>query len=482
MAHVEGQSRYQTTLFPETLDDAIARENPVRVIDRFVDKLDLAELDFSKVVSEETGRPPYAPGDLLKLYIYGYLNQVRSSRRLEREAKRNFEVMWLINRLTPAFKTIADFRKDHAVAIVGVCGAFIRFCREEALFGAELLAIDGTKIGAVASRKKVMTPKRIAKETAAIDQKIAAYLAEMDAADRQERSQERAQERADVPPADMAAAIAALQTRRAKLQQEARTLAQEGLSQRVTSEPEAKLMRTAHGHQVAYNAQIAVDAEHHLIVAFELTNEGNDQQQLHPMAQQGKAAVGADQVTVVADTGYSNGEHGARCERDRITAVVPRAATVNPKGKDYFSRDRFSYDAASDTWRCPAGETLACHMVSEALQQKRYSTHACGSCALKAQCTGAARRYIYRGFYEDDRAAMHQRATADPDWMKRRRELAEHPFGTMKWLMGHSRFLVRGLRKAKAELALTVLGYNLKRAVAICGVLPLLQALQQSPD
>jgi transposase len=477
MAHVEGQSRYQTTLFPETLDDVIGEDNPVRVIDYFVDKLDLAELGFSKVVAEETGRPPYAPGDLLKLYIYGYLNQVRSSRRLEREARRNFEVMWLVNRLTPAFKTIADFRKDHAVAIVGVSRAFIRFCREQALFGAELLAIDGTKIGAVASRKKVMTPKRIAKETAAIDHKIAAYLTEMDAADRQERSQERS----DVPPADMAAAIAALQARRAKLQQEARTLAREGLNQRVTSEPEAKLMRTAHGHQVAYNAQIAVDAQHHLIAAFDLTNEGNDHQQLHPMAQQGKAAVGADQVTVVADTGYSNGGHGARCEHEQITAVVPRAATVNPEGKDYFSRDQFSYDAASDTWRCPAGQMLTCHMVSEALQQKRYSTNACGSCALKAQCTGAARRYIYRGFYEDSRAAMHQRATADPVWMKRRRELAEHPFGTMKWLMGHPRFLVRGLRKAKAELALTVLGYNLKRVITICGVLPLLQALQESP-
>jgi transposase len=475
MGHVSGHSRYQTTLFAQALDEVIGGKHPIRVIDMFVDGLDLAELGFCKVEAEATGRPPYAPGDLLKLYLYGYANQVRSSRRLEREAQRNIEVMWLINRITPAFKTIADFRKDHAPAIVGVCRAFIRFCREQALFGAELLAIDGTKIGAVASRKKVITPKRLAKQMAAIDRKIAAYLAQMDAADREER--------ADVVlPADTSAAIEALQAQREKLQLEAHALARDGLNQRVVGEVEAKLMRTPHGHQVAYNAQIAVDAKHHLIAAFDLTNEGNDLQQLHPMAEQGKAAVGADQVTVVADTGYSNGEQGAHCEHDKITAIVPRPETVNPEGKQYFTRDRFDYDAASDSWRCPAGATLTCHMVSNAQQQKRYATDACGACALKPQCTDAARRYIYRSFYEDAREGMHRRATGDPVWMKRRREMVEHPFGTLKWLMGHPRFLVRGLRKAKAELALGVLSYNLKRAINIIGVPALLQVLQPAPE
>ena len=474
MGHVSGHSRCQATLFPQPLDEVIGDEHPIRVIDRFVDELDLAELGFSKVEAEATGRPPYAPGDLLKLYVYGYVNQVRSSRRLEREAQRNIEVMWLVNRVTPAFKTIADFRKDHALAIVGVCRAFTRFCREQALFGAELLAIDGTKIGAVASRKKVLTPKRLAKQMAAIDRKIAAYLAQMDAADREER--------ADVVlPADTSAAIEALQAQREKLQLEAYALARDGLNQRVVGEVEAKLMRTPRGHQVAYNAQIAVDAKHHLIAAFDLTNEGNDLQQLHPMAEQGKAALGADQVTVVADTGYSNGEHGAHCEHDKITAIVPRPETVNPEGKQYFTRDRFDYDAASDSWRCPAGATLTCHMASNAQRQKRYATDACGSCALKAQCTDAARRYIYRSFHEDAREAMHRRATRDPLWMKHRREMAEHPFGTMKWLMGHPRFLVRGLRKAKAELALGVLSYNLKRVINIVGVPTLLQILQPAP-
>ena len=474
MAHVTGQSRYQSTLFPEVLDEVVSIDDPVRVIDAFVDTLDLAALGFSKVAAEEMGRPPYAPGDLLKLYVYGYLNRVRSSRRLEAETQRNVEVMWLINRLTPAFKTIADFRKDHAGAIVGVCRAFIRFCREQSLFGAELLAIDGTKIAAVASRKQVITPKQIEKMNASIERKIADYLALMDAADREEP-------RAAGAPADVTAAIEALKAQKLRLQGQAQRLAASGLKQLVVTEPEAKLMRTPHGHAVAYNAQTVVDAQHKLIVAFDLTNEGNDQQQLHPMAVQGKDAVGADEVTVVADTGYSNGEHGALCEQDSITAVVPRAATVNPTGAQYFSRDQFAYDAESDSWRCPAGETLSLFKTSHTQQKKEYTTQACGTCPLKAQCTKAARRVIVRGFHEDAREAMHRRAVADPIWMKHRREMAEHPFGTMKWLMGLPRFLVRGLRKAKTELALGVLSYNLKRVINLFGVPALLRALELSP-
>jgi hypothetical protein len=420
------------------------------------------------------GRPPYAPGDLLKLYIYGYLHRVRASRRLEAETRRNVQVMWLINRLTPAFKTIADFRKDHAEAIVKVCRAFIGFCREQSLFGAELLAIDGTKIAAVASRKQVMTPKRIEQMNAAIDRKIADYLASMDEADREEPA-------AAGKPADVAAAIEALKAQKERLQAQAQDMAARGLKQMVMTEPQARLMRTPHGHAVAYNAQTAVDAEHKLIVAFDLTNEGNDYRQLYPMAVQGKEAVGADEVTVVADTGYSNGEHGALCEQDKVTAIVPRPETVNPKGSQYFSRDQFSYDRESDSWRCPAGETLSLFKTSHTQKKKEYTSRACGACALKAQCTNTARRVIVRHFYEDEREAMHRRAVADPIWMKRRRETVEHPFGTMKWLMAGPRFLVKGLKKAKAELALGVLCYNLKRVTNILGVQALLGALALSP-
>jgi transposase len=443
------------------------------VIDAFVDGLDLEDLGFSKVAAEEMGRPPYAPGDLLKLYIYGYLHRVRASRRLEAETRRNIQVMWLLNRLTPAFKTIADFRKDHAEAIVGVCHAFIRFCREQSLFGAELLAIDGTKIAAVASRKQVMTPQRIEKMNAAIDRKIAEYLASMDEADREEPG-------SAGKGADVAAAIEALKAQKDRLQGQAQDLAARGLKQLVMTEREAKLMRTPHGHAVAYNAQTAVDAKHKLIAAFDLTNEGNDYRQLHPMAGQGKEAVGADEVTAVADTGYSNGEHGALCEQDGITAIVPRAETVNPNGKQYFSRDQFSYDRESDSWRCPAGTTLSLFKTSLTQKKKEYTSRACTTCALKPQCTGAARRVIVRDFYEDAREAMHQRAIANPIWMKQRRATAEHPFGTMKWLMAHPRFLIKGLRKAKAELALGVLNYNLKRVINVLGVPALLQALTQA--
>jgi transposase len=474
MTHVIGQSRYQTTLYAETLDEVIAPDSAVRVIDAFVESLDLGGLGFSKVEVEATGRPPYDPGDLLKLYIYGYQNQMRSSRRLEREARRNVEVFWLINRVTPVFKTIADFGKDHPEAIAGVCRAFIEFCRKQSVFGGAVLAIDGSKIAAVASRKQVITKKKLAERDAAIERKIAEYLTAMDEADAEETSVEPAK-------TDVAAALAVLKAQRAELQQQAEQLVREGLKQTVLTEPEAKLMRTPRGHQVAYNAQIAVDAQHDLIVAFDLTNEGNDLQQLHPMARQGKAAVGADQVTAVADTGYSNGAHAKQCEQDGIKAIVPHAERVNPKGQQYFSRDQFSYDRENDTWDCPAGEVLKLFKTSQTKQKKEYRTPACSSCPLKSQCTEAAHRIIVRGFHEDDREAMHQRAMADPRWMKLRREIAEHPFGTIKWLMGFPRFLVRGLLKAKAELALTVTGYNLKRLIAIKGTPALLKALRPDP-
>ena len=411
MAHISGQSRHQVALFPEVLDEVVGPNDPVRVIDAFVDTQDLEALGFSNVVAEEMGRPSYAPGDLLKLYIYGYLHRVRASRRLEAETHRNVQVMWLLNRLTPGFKTIADFRKDHAEAIVGVCRAFIRFCRQQSLFGGELLAIDGTKIAAVASRKQVITPQRLEKMNAAIERKITDYLASMDEADRDEPPSGGAQ-------VDVAAAIEALKAQQARLQDHAERLAASGQKQLVLTEPEAKLMRTPHGHAVAYNAQTAVDAKHKLIVAFDLTNEGNDYRQLHPMAVQGQDAVGTDEVTVVADSGYSNGEHAEQCEQDGITAVVPRAETVNPNGAEYFSRDRFEYDRESDSWRCPAGATLNLFKTSHTQKKKEYTSTACGACPMRPQCTEAARRVIVRGFHEDARQAMHERASADPTWMK----------------------------------------------------------------
>jgi transposase len=479
MVHVTGRSRDQLALIPTTLNEAVSADHPVRVIDAFVDSLDLKEMGFSGVVAEEMGRPSYAPGDLLKLYIYGYVNRVRSSRGLEREAGRNVELMWLVHGLTPAFKTIADFRKDQPKAIVEVCRNFIRFCRDLSLVGGTLIAIDGTKIEAVASRKQVITPKNVAEKMAALDGKIAAHLAAMDQADREEQTDGVAA----IDQAAVAEALRVLREKRAKAQQHAELLAAQELSQLVLTEPDAKLMRTArHGHQVAYNAQTVVDADNKLIVAFDLVNDGNDQCQLHPMAMQGKQALEVEQVTVVTDAGYSNGEHGQRCEDDGITAIVPRHKTVNPEGKQYFSRDEFSYDACSDTWQCPADKTLTCREVSHTEQKKKYWTTACGGCALKPKCTQATKRLVVRHFYEDAREAMHQRAVRDPAWMQRRREIVEHPYGTIKWLMGYPRFLVKGLEKAKAELALEIMSYNLKRVLKILGVEAVLQVLQPLPS
>ena len=469
MGHVEGRSRYQRALVAPSLDEQVGAEHAVRVIDAFVAALDLAGLGFEKVTAGETGRPPYHPRDLLKLYLYGYANQIRSSRRLEREAKRNIEVRWLTDELTPSFKTIADFRKDHPEAIVGVTRAFVRFCREWSLLGAELVAIDGSKIEAVASRKKVVTTKTLETQMAALDRKIADHLAAMDAADRSEADEAR--------PQDVAAALQALRDKRCEVAAQAKALAEAGLSQLVVGEREARLMKTArHGHQVAYNAQTAVDGRHGLIAAFELTNAGNDAGQLLPMAESAQEALQAETLIVVADSGYSNGEQGLACQAAGIAAAAPRPETVNPKNPGLFTRDAFAYDAQSDSFTCPAGETLARLKVSQTEQTTYYAAKACAGCALKPSCTKAARRTIARGFYEAAKDAMHQRAS--PALMKRRRCLAEHPFGTIKGRMGYPRFLLRGLRKAKAELAMDVLAFNLQRAITLLGAPTLLAKLR----
>jgi transposase len=481
MGHVEGISRDQRILISPSLDERVGADHPIRVIDAFVESLDLGGLGFSKVVAAATGRPPYRPGALLKLYIYGYLNRIRSSRQLEREAVRNIEVQWLLDSLTPCFKTIADFRRDHAKAIVGVCRSFVRFCREQSLYGAELLAIDGTKIEAVASRKKVLTPKGLAKEIAALDRRIAEHLAAMNETDRQEASADRSPSVAD--------ALAALKDRRQALEDQAKALAEEGVNQKVIGESEARLMRLARGgHQVAYNAQTAVDAKHGLIAAFDVTNDGNDHGQLERMALAGRAELSApaepgtapQPITVVADTGYSNGELGHACAEAGITAIVPRPQTVNPEG-EYFSRDAFTYDATQDVWICPAGETLTRLSPSSEARARRYSTKVCAGCSLKPRCTEAKNRMIIRDRFEDAREAMHRRAIEDPSFMRRRRELAEAPFGTIKWMMGRAKFLVRGLEKAKAEFSMLVLAFNLKRAIAILGAQALIQRLQPAP-
>jgi transposase len=471
MNPIQGRSRQQSTLFPEVLDDFIPSDHPVRVIDAFIDSLDLKRLGFSGVVAADTGRPGYHPSDLLKLYVYGYLNQLRSSRRLERECARNIELLWLLNRLSPSFKTIAEFRTEHVAALVEVCRTFTRFCRELGLFAAQWVAIDGTKLQAVASRKQVFTAERLAREQVAIDKRIAEYLAALTTADIEE----------DAATTHAASVVEALQVLAAQREQRhalAEQLQREGVNQHVNGEPDAKLMCTAHGHAVAYNAQIAVDEQHQLIVHAEVTNDGNDRQQLQPMADGAKAVLQVATLNVVADTGYANGEQARTCTAAGITPIVPRPEIVNPKAAGCYTREQFTYDAETDTYHCPAGQTLHCRRTSQTLQNQQYWTTACGGCALKAQCTKSAQRVIVRSFFEADMAAMHQRAMSDPHWMRQRRCLAEHPFGTLKWMMGTPRFLMRGLKKVRGEFALSVLTYNLKRVLNILGVATLLERLR----
>lgn len=384
---------------------------------------------------------------------------MRSSRRLEREAQRNVEVMWLVNRLAPDFKTIADFRQDNVQAIVGACRAFTLFCREQGLFGAELVAIDGSKFQAVASRKQVWTPQRVAKAHAAIDRRIAEYLAQLDQRDATEPK---------ASSVDTQAALQVLAQQRERLQAVAAQL--DGASQHVASEPDAKLMRTAnHGFQVSYNVQTVVDAKHSLIAAFEVTNAGNDQQQLLPMARQAQDLLQVAELTVVADTGYHHGEHGAACQALGITAVVPAQRVVNPEGKQFFNKDSFVYAAEQGTYRCPAGATLTRYKTNVNLKTHYYRSTDCPDCPLRAQCTSAQQRSIARHFYAEWSERMNQRAKAQPELMKRRSATVEHPFAGLKYLMGLPRFLVRGLHKVTAEMALSVLGYNLKRVITLRG-------------
>jgi len=469
MQHIQGESRHQTTLFPPSLDELIPSDHPVRVIDAFVESLDLSALAFAKSQPAPTGRPPYHPGDLLKLYLYGYLNQVRTSRRLEREAARNLEVLWLINRLCPDFKTIANFRQDNPKAIVGVCRAFVLFCREQGLFGAELVAIDGSKFAAVASRKQVYTPKRIEQEIGRIEEHIGEYLSVLDAADAADATEE-------TQAGDTKAALAALFARRAELQALALQMQAQGQTQQVATEPDARLLRTGEGHTVGYNVQTAVDAKHKLIVSFEVCQDGNDHRKLYPMATAAQETLNAETLTVVVDTGYRNGEQAAACEARNITPVAPAPRVVNPKG-DYFTRDRFAYDPDTDTYRCPAGARLTRSRTDRKLQVRHYTTSACRRCALRPQCTGARQRTVLRHFYAEQVEAMDHRAKACPELMTARRCTAEHPFGTIKRMMGIPRFLTRGLTKVRAEMALSITADNLLRVINILGVPAVLNRL-----
>ena len=474
---VEGTDRGQSTLFPECLEDWIDENNPVQVIDVFVDELDLGELGFDGVAPEDTGRPSYHPSLLLKLYIYGYLNRVQSSRRLEREAGRNVEVMWLTGRLVPDHKTIADFRKDNGGAIRKVCARFIMLCRRLGLFAGASVVVDGSKFKAVNNRDKNFTRAKMERRLAQIEESVGRYLQQLDSADWQEPSDARTLK------------TTRLKEKIAKLKEEVQRL--HGLKVQMLAaqdqqisltDPDSRSMATSGRGSgvVGYNVQVAVDTEHHLIVAHEVTNVGSDRAHLAHMAKETKATLEAANLDVIADRGYFSGEEILECDKAGITVTLPKPMTSNSKAQGRFGKQDFRYVAAEDVYVCPAGQKLAYYFTTEdkGLVLSRYRTNACQSCAIKHKCTTSKERLISRWEHEHVIEAVQRRLDEHPEKMRQRRETVEHPFGTIKARMDPTHFLTKTLPRVASEMALHVLAYNLTRVMNIMGIQPLMAAIR----
>lgn len=432
MAYIQGEARGQHTLFPSTLDELIPADHVCRVIDALIGQLDMDGLGFVRAEPAETGRPGYDPRDLLKLYLYGYLHQVRSSRRLEAECRRNVEVMWLLGRLVPDYKSIAEFRRMHREAVSKVGAELVRLARQVGLVKGEWVAIDGSKFRAVASAHTV-------RERDAVKR----YLDQLESADEQ-----------DEVVIDPSAVAAALE----KLKRDA--------------EPEAHFMRLAQGHAPAYNVQTAVDAEHGLIIAQQVTTEATDNRSLLPMAEAAKQALGGPEtLNVIADAGYSNGEQAERCEEQGIVPHVPANRAVNNKGDGtLFDRTLFIYDEKTNTFRCPADRTLTRKQVKKDKKTVQYAASVadCCQCPLKQQCTTSDRRWLKRHFHDRALQEMNQRAT--PKAMRLRRCTVERPFAVLKWVIfGYPRFLLRGLNGAQVETSLATMAYNFKTMISVLG-------------
>jgi len=470
---IEGVDRSQVSLLPECVEDYVGTDNPVRVIEAFVEQLDLREMGFESVDPEVTGRAGYHPAIMLKIYIYGYLNRVQSSRRLEQESQRNIELMWLTGRLMPDFKTIANFRKDNGKAIRRVCRQFIVLCRQLNLFSQALVAIDGSKFKAVNNRDKNFTAGKMKRRMAAINESIERYLTSMDTADRAEP------EVAALKKGRLQDKIDALKQQMEQLKAIEAQMHASPDQQVSLTDPDARSMKNREGGIVGYNLQTAVDAEHHLIVAHEVINEGVDRDQLATMAEKAKEAMGAQELTVVADRGYFKSETILECTTSGITPLVPKSMTSNNRAEGRFDKQDFIYIAEDDEYRCPAGQRAVWRFrtVEAGLTIDKYWSSACPRCPIKAQCTRGEYRRITRWKHEAVLDAMQERLDRKPDSMRVRRRTAEHPFGTLKMWMGATHFLTRTLARVRTEMSLHVLAYNLKRVMQILGIGEMLRVL-----
>ena len=488
---VEGLDRDQSTLFPETLEDFVADDNPVRAVEAFVEGLDLGAVGFGGVDPKATGRPAYHPSVLLKLYIYGYLNRVQSSRRLEREAGRNVEVMWLCGRLVPDHKTIGEFRRNNRKAIRRVCADFVGICRELKLFEQVIVAIDGSKFKAVNSRDKNFTRKSIKRRMKRLQEHIDRYLTILDEADKREPEERK------YTAEELAEKIASMKKQMGRLQVIEEQVQAHPDKQVSLTDPDARSMAKAGGGStVGYNVQTAVEGENHLIVAHEVTNATTDRSQLASMAAKAKAALqetadeateeateegeAQEALTVVADAGYYKGEEIVECKNNGITALVLKTNTSGSKAKGRYSKADFRYDAKANEYICPAGERLTYRYDSEEKGKTLhvYWTTRCSDCPLKADCTTGKERRIKRWEKEHILEAAAVELKKQPEAMRRRKEIVEHPYATIKHCMGATHFVMKRLPNVQTEMSLHVLAYNLKRVINIFGVPKLMAELQ----
>jgi len=470
---IQGEPRTQTTLFPERLEDYISDDNSVRVIEAFVDELDLESLGFQGMIPKVTGRPAYHPSTMLKLYIYGYLNRIQSTRRLEREAGRNVELMWLLGRLTPDFKTIANFRRHNGKAIRKVCAQFVGLCRQLNLFNQALVAIDGSKFKAVNNRDKNFTPAKMKRRLEEIERSIGRYFSRLDRVDREEPT-------ADSQSGKLQEKIDSLKEEMKRLKALETEMLATPDKQVSLNDPDARSMRTRGTGLVGYNVQTAVDAEHHLIVAHEVTNEGSDRGMLSMMAIKARTEMGVEDLEVVADRGYYKSQEIKVCDDEGITAYIPKSHTSNNRARGLFDKQDFRYLAETDEYRCPAGERLPNRTTTKDSGKimYRYWSSNCRSCPLKPKCTPGRERRVSRWEHEAILDRMEQRLARDPEKMRTRRETVEHPYGTLKAWMGATHFQMTTLKHVSTEMSLHVLAYNLKRVMNIMGVESLIEAIK----
>jgi transposase len=481
-SYISGDDRQQAWMLPQSVEDYVGLDNPVRFIDAFVDGLDFANIGI-ETRPAATGRPGYAPGDLLKLYLYGYLNRVRSSRDLERLTQRNLEVIWLLKRLRPDHKTLSEFRRTHRRAFKQVFRQFNLLCRELKLFGAELVAIDGSIFKAVNSKARNYTLAKLQGLLKAVDSGIENYLKELDLNDASEPGRAAVGGTQVAKAQDLPAKISALKEARARYEQMLAQIEEDKGSQLSLTDPDARLMKKSTSAEplVGYNVQSAVDAQHHLIVEIEATTQGNDFGQLNAIAQSAREQLGTPELSVVADGGYYSTDDLKAAEAQGISVHVPSPVDTMDKA-GLHGRERFRYDKPSDTYQCPAGEKLTRHSDSEQhgrVYEVYYNSAACARCPQRAQCTSGKYRKLKHVANHEIMERIKARMKAQPQIYAQRKALVEHPFGTLKFWWGQGAFLTRGLAAVNAEISLSALAYNLKRALNVLGVPPLLAQLSR---